>query len=32
MSHSERMNAIETTLAYVEQQREETAADILLFR
>jgi hypothetical protein len=30
MSHSEGMNSIETALAYVEQQREATAADVLL--
>jgi hypothetical protein len=32
MNHSEGLNSIETTLAYVEQQREATAEDILLFR
>jgi hypothetical protein len=32
MSHSEGLNSIETTLAYVEQQREAIAADVLLFR
>jgi hypothetical protein len=31
-SHSEGLNSIETALAYVEQQREETATDVLLFR
>jgi hypothetical protein len=29
---SEGLNSIETTLAYVEQQREVTSTDILLFR
>jgi hypothetical protein len=32
MSHSEGLNSIETALAYIEQQREVTATDILLFR
>jgi enterochelin esterase-like enzyme len=32
MSHSEGLNSIETALAYVEQQREATATDVLLFR
>jgi hypothetical protein len=32
MSYSEGLNSIKTTLAYVEQQREVTAAYILLFR
>jgi hypothetical protein len=32
MSHSEGLNSIETTLAYVEHQRETTATDVLLFR
>jgi hypothetical protein len=31
-SHSEGLNSIETALAYVEQQREATATDVLLFR
>jgi hypothetical protein len=31
-SRSERLNSIETALAYVEQQSEATAADVLLFR
>jgi hypothetical protein len=31
-SHSEGLNSIETALAYVEQQREATATDALLFR
>jgi hypothetical protein len=31
-SHSEGLNSIETALAYVEQQREVTATDVLLFR
>jgi hypothetical protein len=30
-SHSEGLNSIETALAYVEQQREATATDALLF-
>jgi hypothetical protein len=32
MSHSEGMNFMETALAYVEQQKEATVTDILLFR
>jgi hypothetical protein len=32
MSHSEGLNSIETALAYVEQQREVTATDVLLLR
>jgi tRNA A-37 threonylcarbamoyl transferase component Bud32 len=32
MSHREGLNSIENTLAYVEQQREATAMDVLLFR
>jgi hypothetical protein len=32
MSHSEGPNSIETALAYVEQQRQATATDVLLFR
>jgi hypothetical protein len=32
MSRSEGLNSIETTLTYVEQQREVTATDVLLFR
>jgi hypothetical protein len=32
MSHSEGLNSIETALAYVEQQRQATATDVLLFR
>jgi hypothetical protein len=31
-SRSEGLNSIETALAYVEQQREATATDVLLFR
>jgi hypothetical protein len=31
-SQSEGLNSIETALAYVEQQREATATDVLLFR
>jgi hypothetical protein len=31
-SHSEGLNSIKTALAYVEQQREATATDVLLFR
>jgi hypothetical protein len=31
-SHSEGLNSIETALAYVEQQRDATATDVLLFR
>jgi hypothetical protein len=31
-SHSEGLNSTETALAYVEQQREVTATDVLLFR
>jgi hypothetical protein len=31
-SHSEGLNSIETALSYVEQQREATATDVLLFR
>jgi hypothetical protein len=31
-SHSEGLNSTETALAYVEQQREATATDVLLFR
>jgi hypothetical protein len=31
-SHSEGLNSIDTALAYVEQQREATATDVLLFR
>jgi NAD+--asparagine ADP-ribosyltransferase len=31
MSHSEGLNSIETARAYVEQQREATAAYVLLF-
>jgi hypothetical protein len=31
-SHSEGLNSIETALVYVEQQREATATDVLLFR
>jgi hypothetical protein len=31
-SHSEGLNSIETALAYIEQQREATTKDILLFR
>jgi hypothetical protein len=31
-SDSEGLNSIETVLAYVEQQREATATDVLLFR
>jgi hypothetical protein len=31
-SHSEGLNSIKTALAYAEQQREATAADVLLFR
>jgi hypothetical protein len=31
-SHSEGLNSIETALAYIEQQREATATDVLLFR
>jgi hypothetical protein len=31
MNHSEGLNSIETALAYVEQQREATATDVLLF-
>jgi hypothetical protein len=31
-SHSEGLNSIETALAYVEQQREATATDVLLLR
>jgi hypothetical protein len=31
-SHSEGLNSIETALACVEQQREATATDVLLFR
>jgi hypothetical protein len=31
-SHSEGLNSIETALAYVEQQREATATDVLLYR
>jgi hypothetical protein len=30
--HSDGLNSIETALADVEQQREATAADVLLFR
>jgi hypothetical protein len=32
MSHSEGLNSVEAALAFVEQQREVTAIDILLFR
>jgi hypothetical protein len=32
MSRSEGLISIETTVAYVEQQREATAADVLLLR
>jgi hypothetical protein len=32
MSHSEGLNSIKTALAYIEQQREVTATDVLLFR
>jgi tRNA A-37 threonylcarbamoyl transferase component Bud32 len=31
-SHREGLNIIETALAHVEQQREATATDVLLFR
>jgi hypothetical protein len=31
ISHSEGLNSIETALAYVKQQREATATDVLLF-
>jgi hypothetical protein len=31
-SHGEGLNSIETALAYVEQQREATGTDVLLFR
>jgi hypothetical protein len=31
MSHSEGLNSIETALAYIEQQREVTATDVLPF-
>jgi hypothetical protein len=31
-SHSEGLNSIQTALAYVEQERETTATDVLLFR
>jgi hypothetical protein len=31
-SNSEGLNSVETALAYVEQQREATATDVLLFR
>jgi hypothetical protein len=31
-SHGEGLNSIETALVYVEQQRQATAADVLLFR
>jgi hypothetical protein len=31
-SHSEGLNSIETALGYVEQQREATTTDALLFR
>jgi hypothetical protein len=31
-SHSGRLNSIETSPAYIEQQREATTTDILLFR
>jgi hypothetical protein len=31
-SHSEGLNSIETALAYIEQQREATTTDVLLFR
>jgi hypothetical protein len=31
-SHGEGLNSIQTALAYVEQQREATATDVLLFR
>jgi hypothetical protein len=32
VSHSDGLNSIGTALAYVEQQREATATDVLLFR
>jgi hypothetical protein len=32
ISHSERLNYTQTSLAYVEQQREATATDVLLLR
>jgi hypothetical protein len=32
MSHCDGLNSTETTLAYVEKQREAAATDILLFR
>jgi hypothetical protein len=32
MSRSEELNSIETALAYIEQQSEATATDVLLFR
>jgi tRNA A-37 threonylcarbamoyl transferase component Bud32 len=31
-SYNEGLNSIETALAYIEQQREATATDVLLFR
>jgi hypothetical protein len=31
-SHTEGLNSIKTALVYVEQQREVTAIDVLLFR
>jgi hypothetical protein len=31
-THSEGLNSIKTPLAYIEQQREATATDVLLFR
>ena len=32
LNHSGGLKAIETTIAYVEKQKETTASDILLFR
>jgi hypothetical protein len=32
MSHTERLNSIQTSRAYVKQQSEATAADVLPFR
>jgi hypothetical protein len=32
MSHCEGLDCIETALAYVEQQRQATTTDVLLFR
>jgi hypothetical protein len=31
-SHNEGLNSIKTALSYVQQQREATATDVLLFR